>query len=170
MYKPIFLGILEADKSQKPKCVIKKIIDFMTSCNDFIIFDVHFVFCHFSASKMPRKMVLYIFQQPSFCRIQKLWYLYPRVKIYKSIDKTVAWYHFVFVMKCNQIKWYQVTILSINLPILIKVQLFFDSAQGGLLKNVQNNFSWHLGSREIAKTQVHTFFWNTLNQAQISLR
>ena len=40
----------------------------------------------------------------------------------------------------------------------IKALLFLDSAQVGLLKNVQNHFSRLLGSREIAKTQVHTFF------------
>ena len=44
----------------------------------------------------------------------------------------------------------------------IKLILFLDSAQGGLLRNVQNHFSRHLGSQDIAKTQVHTFFWNTL--------
>ena len=40
----------------------------------------------------------------------------------------------------------------------IKIHLVLDSAKGGLLKNIQNNFSRHLGSREIAKTQVHIFF------------
>ena len=50
---------------------------------------------------------------------------------------------------------------STNLNPWIKV-LFLDSAQRGLLKNVQNHFSRHLGSQEIAKTQMHTFFWNTL--------
>ena len=40
----------------------------------------------------------------------------------------------------------------------IKVLLFLDSAQVGLLKNVLNHFSRRLGSRKIAKTQVHTFF------------
>ena len=35
----------------------------------------------------------------------------------------------------------------------IKVLLFLDSAQGGLLKNVQNHFSRHLGSQEMAETQ-----------------
>ena len=39
-----------------------------------------------------------------------------------------------------------------------KVPLFLDSSQVGLLKNVQNQFFRHLGSQEIAKTQVHTFF------------
>ena len=39
-----------------------------------------------------------------------------------------------------------------------KVLLFSDSAQVGLLKNVQNHYSRRLGSRKIAKTQVHTFF------------
>ena len=58
-------------------------------------------------------------------------------------------------MKCNQ-----VTILSINPLILILKEKYtvLDSAQGRLLKNVQNHFSRHQGSREIAKTQVHTFF------------
>ena len=40
----------------------------------------------------------------------------------------------------------------------IKAPLFFNSAQAGLLKNVQNHFSRRFGSRETAKTQVHTFF------------
>ena len=40
----------------------------------------------------------------------------------------------------------------------IKVLLFLDSAQQGLLENVQHHFPRRLGSREIAKTQVHTFF------------
>ena len=35
---------------------------------------------------------------------------------------------------------------------------FLDSAQEGLIENVQNHFSRHLGSQEIAKIQVHTFF------------
>ena len=42
----------------------------------------------------------------------------------------------------------------------IKVPLFLDSTQGGLLKNVQNHFSIHLGSRKIAKknkTSAHFF-------------
>ena len=47
---------------------------------------------------------------------------------------------------------------SANFNPRIKVLLFLDSAQVGLLKNVQNHFSRRLGSREIAKTQVHTFF------------
>ena len=47
---------------------------------------------------------------------------------------------------------------SANFNPRITVLLFLDSAQVGLLKNVQNHFSRHLGSREIAKTQVHTFF------------
>ena len=47
---------------------------------------------------------------------------------------------------------------SANFNPRIKVLLFLDSAQQGLLKNVQNHFSRRLGSREIAKTQVHTFF------------
>ena len=62
----------------------------MTSCMIFMIFDVHFGFCNFSASKMPGKMVLYISQQPSLGRIQKQGYFYPRIKIDKSIEKTVA--------------------------------------------------------------------------------
>ena len=47
---------------------------------------------------------------------------------------------------------------SANFNPRIKVPLFMDSAQVGLLKNVQNHFSRRLGSREITKTQVHTFF------------
>ena len=39
----------------------------------------------------------------------------------------------------------------------IKVLLLLDSAQGGLLKNVEKQFFRHLGSQEITKTQVHTF-------------
>ena len=62
----------------------------MTSCVIFMFFDVRFGFCDFSASKMPGKMVLYIFQQPSLGRIQKQGYFYPRIKIDESIDKTVA--------------------------------------------------------------------------------
>ena len=46
---------------------------------------------------------------------------------------------------------------SANFNPRIKVTLFLDSAQVGLLKNVQNHFSRCIGSREIAKTQVHTF-------------
>ena len=40
--------------------------------------------------------------------------------------------------------------------------VFLDSARAGLLENVQNHFSSPLGSWEIAKNEVHTFFWNTL--------
>jgi len=47
---------------------------------------------------------------------------------------------------------------SANFNPRITVLLFLDSAQVGLLKNVQNHFSRRLGSRKIAKTQVHTFF------------
>ena len=47
---------------------------------------------------------------------------------------------------------------SANFNPRITVLLFLDSAQVGLLKNVQNHFSRRLGSREIAKSQVHTFF------------
>ena len=47
---------------------------------------------------------------------------------------------------------------SANFNPRIKVLLFLDSAQQGLFKNVQNNFSRRLGSREIAQTQVLTFF------------
>ena len=79
-----------------------------------------FGFCDFSASKMPGKMVLYIFQQPSLGRIKKLGYFYRRIKIDESVHKTVAWYYFVVDMNYNQvIKCYIVTILSTNLPILI---------------------------------------------------
>ena len=45
---------------------------------------------------------------------------------------------------------------SANFNPRIKVPLFLDSAQVGLLKNVQNHFSRRLESRKIAK--VHTFF------------
>ena len=44
-----------------------------------------------------------------------------------------------------------------NLHAIIKVLLFLDSAQGGLLKYVQNHYSRPLRRQEIAKTQVHTF-------------
>ena len=47
---------------------------------------------------------------------------------------------------------------SANFNPRIKVLLFLDSAQQGLLKNVQNRVSRRLRSREIAKSQVHTFF------------
>ena len=47
---------------------------------------------------------------------------------------------------------------STNFNPRIKVVVFLDSAEVGLLENVQNHFSWRLGSQEIAKTQVHTFF------------
>ena len=47
---------------------------------------------------------------------------------------------------------------SANFNPRIKVVQFLDSAQIGLLKNIQNQFSRRLGSRKIAKTQVHTFF------------
>ena len=47
---------------------------------------------------------------------------------------------------------------SANFNPRIKEPLFLDSAQVGLLKNVQNHFSRCIGSQEIAKTQVHTFF------------
>ena len=43
----------------------------MTSCKDFMIFDVHFDFCNFSASMVPRKVVLYIFPQPSLGVVSK---------------------------------------------------------------------------------------------------
>ena len=56
----------------------------------FMIFNVRFVFCDFSAFKMPGEMVLYIFQQPSLGRIQKEEYFYPRIKNDESIDKTGA--------------------------------------------------------------------------------
>ena len=41
---------------------------------------------------------------------------------------------------------------SANFNPRIKVLLFLDSTQGGLLKNVQNHCSRHLGNRDIAKT------------------
>ena len=47
---------------------------------------------------------------------------------------------------------------SANFNPRIKVLLFLDSVQVGLLKNVQKHFSMRLGSREITKAQVHTFF------------
>ena len=47
---------------------------------------------------------------------------------------------------------------STNFNPRIKVVVFLDSAEVVLLENVQNHFSWRLGSQEIAKTQVHTFF------------
>ena len=47
---------------------------------------------------------------------------------------------------------------SANFNPRIKVLLFLDSAQVGLLKNVQNHFSRRLSSQEIAKKQVHAFF------------
>ena len=47
---------------------------------------------------------------------------------------------------------------SADFKLRIKLLLFMDSAQVGLLKNVQNHFFRRLGSREITKTQVHTFF------------
>ena len=40
----------------------------------------------------------------------------------------------------------------------IKVPQFLDSAQAGLLENVQNNFSSLLGSQEIAKQRRDPFF------------
>ena len=47
---------------------------------------------------------------------------------------------------------------SANSNSRIKALLFLDSAKARLLKNVQNHFFRRLGSQEIAKTQVHTFF------------
>ena len=47
---------------------------------------------------------------------------------------------------------------SANFNPRLKVLLFLDSAQVGLLKNVQNHCSRRLGSQEIAKTKVYTFF------------
>ena len=47
---------------------------------------------------------------------------------------------------------------SANFNPRIKVLLFLDSAQVGLLKDVQNPFPRRRGSQEIAKIQVHTFF------------
>ena len=61
MSKTTFLGILEAEKSQKKHSVHKKIMDSMTSCMDSKIFYVNFGFCYISASKLPNKKVLYIF-------------------------------------------------------------------------------------------------------------
>ena len=59
---------------------------------------------------------------------------------------------------------------SANLYPRIKVRLFLGSAQGGLLKNVRNKFSRQLGSRDITKTQVHTFFRNTLYNLFLDIR
>ena len=92
----------------KPKC---------TSTNHGFhdLMHAYFCFCDFSGSKMPRKMVLNIFQKPSLCRIQKYNFFYSMGKIDGSIDKTIAWYH---VMKCNHvIRWYQLTVLFLHLPI-----------------------------------------------------
>ena len=61
-------------------------------------------------------------------------------------------------MKFNRVSSDYFVYESANINPRIKVPLFLDSAQVGLLKNVQNHFSRRLGSREIAKTQVHTFF------------
>ena len=47
---------------------------------------------------------------------------------------------------------------SANFNPRIKVLLFLDSAQVGLIKDVQNPFPRRRGSQEIAKIQVHTFF------------
>ena len=79
----------------KKHSVYQEFMDSMTSCMDFMIFDVHYGFCDFSASKMPRKVVLYIFQQPTFCRIQNSHVFYSRIRIGGSLDKTVASYNFV---------------------------------------------------------------------------
>ena len=43
---------------------------------------------------------------------------------------------------------------SANFNPRITVLLFLDSAQAGLLENLQNQFSWHLRSLEIAITIV----------------
>ena len=47
---------------------------------------------------------------------------------------------------------------SANFSPRIKVPLFLNSTQEGLLKNVQNYFFRYLGSQAIAKTQVHIYF------------
>ena len=57
-----------------------------------MIFNVHSGFYDFSASKMPGKMVLYIFQQPSSCRIQKYQNFYSRIKIGGLMSKIVVYY------------------------------------------------------------------------------
>ena len=49
-----------------------------------------FCFANFSASETSWKLVLYIFQQPSPCRIQKWPYFYSRIKIGIAIDKKVV--------------------------------------------------------------------------------
>ena len=51
---------------------------------------------------------------------------------------------------------------SANFNPRIKVLLFLDSAQRGLLENVQNHFSRHLRSWEFAKTIEHIKNWNLL--------
>ena len=83
-------------------------------------FHVHYDYCNCSASKMSRKVVLYIFQQPRCAKSKNGDVFYSSIRIGGLIFKTVAWYHFVLYMKCNQvIKWYQASILSMNFPILI---------------------------------------------------
>ena len=49
-----------------------------------------FCFANFLASETSWKLVLYIFQQPRHCRIQKLPYFYSRIKIGIAIDKNVV--------------------------------------------------------------------------------
>ena len=47
---------------------------------------------------------------------------------------------------------------SANFNPKIKVPLFLDSAEAGLLENVQTPFSRHLGSQDIAKQRGDPFF------------
>ena len=54
-----------------------------------------------------------------------------------------------------------------NLNPRIRILIFLDSAKVGLLKNVHNQFSRCFGSREMSKTKVGTFFWNTLYMADV---
>ena len=53
MYKTIFLGILEPEKSQTQKSA-SRIMKTMNELMESMIFYVHFAFCNFSASKMPK--------------------------------------------------------------------------------------------------------------------
>ena len=57
----------------------------------------HFGFAHFSASKTSWKVVLYIFQQLSLCRIKRYQYFYSGIRIGKFIDKICS-ENIMFVM------------------------------------------------------------------------
>ena len=67
---------------------------------------------------------------------------------YSPIQKSCSYY--IFVINFS------------NINPRIKILLFLDSGKAGLLENVQNHFSKYFESREISKTKVGTFFWNTL--------